>query len=73
MPIGVTLREADWSDALTAGGTADTLFSAPARLVTHARKMILKIPPGWAWSIDLATAWQRIHVRAYCGGTAARA
>lgn len=37
------------------------LFSAPARLVTHARKKILKIPPGWAWSADLATAWQRIH------------
>lgn len=38
------------------------LLSAPARLVTHARKKILKIPPGWAWSTDLATAWDRIHV-----------
>jgi hypothetical protein len=37
------------------------IFSAPARLVTHARKKILKIPPGWTWSTDLATAWQRIH------------
>jgi hypothetical protein len=37
------------------------LLSAPARLVTHARKKILKIPPGWAWSTDLATAWDRIY------------
>jgi hypothetical protein len=37
------------------------LFSAPARLVTHARKKILKIPPGWAWATDLATASNRIH------------
>jgi len=37
------------------------LLSAPARLVTHARKKILKIPPGWAWSTALATAWDRIH------------
>ena len=33
------------------------LLSAPARLVTHARRRILKIPPGWEWSGDLATAW----------------
>jgi hypothetical protein len=39
----------------------DRIFSAPARLVTHARKKILKIPSGWTWSTDLATAWQRIH------------
>lgn len=37
------------------------IFSAPARLVTHARKRILKIAPGWAWADDLAIAWQRIH------------
>ena len=37
------------------------LLSAPARLVTHARNRILKIPPGWAWADDLATAWHRIH------------
>lgn len=37
------------------------IFSAPARLVAHARNRILKIPPGWAWSADLATAWQRLH------------
>jgi hypothetical protein len=34
------------------------IFSALARrLVTHARKKILKIPPGWTRSTD----WQRIH------------
>jgi len=37
------------------------LLSAPARMVTHARKKILKIPPGWAWSTDLTAAWHRIH------------
>jgi hypothetical protein len=37
------------------------LLSAPARLATHARNRILKIPPGWAWAEDLATAWDRIH------------
>ncbi len=37
------------------------LQSAPARLVHHARNRILKIPPGWTWATDLATAWNRIH------------
>ena len=37
------------------------LLSVPARLVTHARHKILKIPPGWAWTQDLAIAWDRIH------------
>jgi hypothetical protein len=37
------------------------ILSAPARLVTHARRRILKIPPGWAWSGDLATAWDRLQ------------
>lgn len=37
------------------------LLSAPARLARHARNKILKIPPGWAWSADLATAWNRLH------------
>ncbi|HET9655818.1 MAG TPA: IS1380 family transposase [Kineosporiaceae bacterium] len=37
------------------------ILSAPARLVTHARRRILKIPPGWTWSPDLATAWNRLH------------
>jgi len=37
------------------------LLSAPARLVTHARRRILKIPPSWEWSADLATAWNRLQ------------
>lgn len=37
------------------------VFSAPARLISHARRRILKIPPGWAWSPDLATAWTRLQ------------
>lgn len=37
------------------------LFSAPARLVLHARNRTLKIPPGWAWAHDLTTAWTHIH------------
>jgi hypothetical protein len=37
------------------------ILSAPARLVTHARRRILKIPPGWEWSTDLATAWNRLQ------------
>ena len=37
------------------------LLSAPARMVTHARHRILKIPPGWAWAEALTTAWTRIH------------
>jgi Transposase DDE domain group 1 len=37
------------------------ILSAPARLVSHARRRILKIPPGWEWSGDLATAWDRLH------------
>ena len=37
------------------------LLSAPARLVTHARRKILKVPPGWTWAADLATAWNRLQ------------
>jgi hypothetical protein len=37
------------------------LLGAPARHVTHARKRSLKIPPGWAWATDLATAWDRLQ------------
>jgi Transposase DDE domain group 1 len=37
------------------------IFSAPARLIIHARRRILKIPPGWQWSPDLATAWERLQ------------
>jgi hypothetical protein len=33
------------------------IISAPARLVTHARRRILKFSLGWTWSDDLATAW----------------
>jgi hypothetical protein len=37
------------------------LLAAPGRLVTHARRRTLKIPPGWAWSTDLADAWTRLR------------
>jgi hypothetical protein len=37
------------------------LLAVPARLVHHARKRILKIPPGWAWAQHLAGAYRRIH------------
>jgi len=37
------------------------IFSAPARLVTHARSRVLKVPPGWAWAEDLVRAWDRLH------------
>lgn len=37
------------------------VLSAPARLVTHARRRILKIPPGGERSPDLATAWDRLQ------------
>ncbi|MGH3847018.1 MAG: IS1380 family transposase [Pseudonocardiaceae bacterium] len=37
------------------------LLSAPARLVTHARRKILKVPPGWAWAQTLAIAWDRLQ------------
>jgi len=37
------------------------LLSAPARLVTHARAKTLKVPPGWAWATDIATAWDRLQ------------
>jgi hypothetical protein len=52
-------------DGKLAKATTKTLrfriLSAPARLITHARHRILKIPPGWQWAPDLATAWQRLH------------
>lgn len=37
------------------------ILGAPARLVVHARKRILKIPPGWTWATDLTTAYQRLQ------------
>jgi hypothetical protein len=37
------------------------LLGAPARLTTHSRQRILKIPPGWAWAHELTTAYHRLH------------
>jgi hypothetical protein len=37
------------------------ILSAPARLVTHARRRTLKFPPDWTWSNDLATAWNLLQ------------
>jgi hypothetical protein len=37
------------------------ILSAPARLIRHARRRILKIQPGWEWADDLATAWTRLQ------------
>ena len=37
------------------------ILSAPAPLVSHARRRILKIPPGCEWSTDLGTAWNRVQ------------
>jgi Transposase DDE domain group 1 len=37
------------------------ILSAPARLIRHAGRRILKIPPGWEWADDLATAWTRLQ------------
>jgi len=37
------------------------LLSAPARHVTHARRGILKIPPGWAHADDVVNAWDQLQ------------
>ena len=37
------------------------LLSAPARYVQHARSRELKFPTTWAWSTDLANAWDRLQ------------
>jgi Transposase DDE domain group 1 len=37
------------------------LWSAPARLVTHAGHRILKISPTWPWAADLARAFTRVQ------------
>lgn len=37
------------------------ILSAPARLVTHARRRTLKIPPGWRWAPDIADGWDRLQ------------
>jgi hypothetical protein len=36
-------------------------LAVPARLVTHARRKILRIPPHWPWATALTQAWDRIH------------
>ncbi len=58
------LRHIALDGALATAATKTLRFrilSAPARLVTHARRRILKIPPGWAWSLDLVAAWDRLQ------------
>jgi Transposase DDE domain group 1 len=37
------------------------LLAVPARISTHARSRVLKIPTDWAWAADLAAAWTRLH------------
>ena len=37
------------------------LFAAPARIATHARNRVLKIPADWAWAHDLVTSWDRLQ------------
>lgn len=37
------------------------LLAVPARHVRHARRRVLKLPPDWAWSPDLAQAWDRLR------------
>jgi len=37
------------------------LLAVPARLVSHARYLIVKIPTGWAWADDLVNAWDRLQ------------
>ncbi|MGH3975617.1 MAG: transposase [Pseudonocardiaceae bacterium] len=58
------LRHLALPDKLATASTKTLRFrilSAPARMVTHARRRLLKIPPGWTWAHDLATAWHRIQ------------
>ncbi len=37
------------------------LFSAPGKLVRHARTPVLKIPTGWAWATHLADTFARLR------------
>ena len=37
------------------------ILNIPAKLVHHARYLILKIPDGWAWADDLVNAWDRLQ------------
>ena len=58
------LRHIALDGDLAKAGTKTLRFrvlSAPGRMVTHARRKILKIPPGWAWAGDLATGWDRLQ------------
>jgi hypothetical protein len=36
-------------------------LAVPARLVSHARRKILRIPPDWPWASAITHAWDRIH------------
>jgi hypothetical protein len=36
-------------------------LAVPARLVTHARRKILRIPPHWPWATAITTAYNRIQ------------
>ena len=37
------------------------LIGAPARYLIHARRKILKIPPGWDFATDVVNAWDRLQ------------
>jgi hypothetical protein len=58
------LRHIAFDGDLAKAGTKTLRFrvlSAPGRMVTHARRKILKIPLGWAWAGDIATGWDRLQ------------
>ena len=38
------------------------LLATPARIVRHARQLILKIPTDWAWADQLTRAWDRLQL-----------
>jgi hypothetical protein len=40
------------------------IWHAPARLVTRARRRIIRIADGWPWADDIVTAHQ--HINAIC-------
>jgi hypothetical protein len=58
------LRHLALDGELAKAGTKTLRFrvlSAPARLLTHARRRTLKIPPGWRWATDITDAWERLQ------------
>ena len=58
------LRHVAFDGDLAKAGTKTLRFrvlSAPGRMLTHACRKILKIPPGWAWAGDMATGWDRLQ------------